>query len=138
MTAADVKQERERAFHNDAFANATRQSVTGFYSIVRDSRRSFESHLLPGCSGLSVLEYGCGTGTYSFRLRELDADVTGIDISDVAIARATAEAEQRRLSIRYARMDAEALEFPDNAFDVVCGVAILHHLDLSKAFAGLA
>jgi SAM-dependent methyltransferase len=139
MTVAEeTKQERERAFHNQAFAEATRHAAGGFYSIVRDSRRAFESHLLPGCGGLSVLEYGCGAGTYSCRLAELGSRVTGIDISDVAINQAAAQAQRQRLQVTYTRMDAESLEFPDNMFDLVCGVAILHHLDLEKAFAGLA
>jgi SAM-dependent methyltransferase len=35
-------------------------------------------------------------------------------------------------------MDAEALDFPDNSVDLVCGVAILHHLDLAKSVGGIA
>jgi SAM-dependent methyltransferase len=114
------------------------RTVDAFYAIVRDSRNAFEARLLPGCAGLRVLEYGCGAGTYSFTLAARGADVTGIDISDVAIEQATAEASRRGLPIKYVRMDAERLEFSDSTFDLVCGVAILHHLDLDKAFANLA
>jgi SAM-dependent methyltransferase len=35
-------------------------------------------------------------------------------------------------------MDAEQLQFEDNSFDMICGVGILHHLDLRRAYAELA
>lgn len=35
-------------------------------------------------------------------------------------------------------MNAEKLELPDNSFDIICGVAILHHLDFHKSFAEIA
>jgi SAM-dependent methyltransferase len=34
-------------------------------------------------------------------------------------------------------MDAEALGFEDNSFDLICGTGILHHVDLGKAFSEL-
>jgi SAM-dependent methyltransferase len=135
---AQDKQEREREFHNRAFAEGTRHSAGTFYSIVRDSRRAFEGHLLSDCAGREVLEYGCGSGAESIALAKAGARVTGIDISDVAIAQAAGLAARNGLAIRYQRMDAERLEFPANSFDIVYGVAILHHLDLDRAFASIA
>jgi SAM-dependent methyltransferase len=132
------KQEREREFHNRAFADRTRRTLGGFYSIVRDARLEFEARLLPECEGLRVLEYGCGAGTYSAILAARGARVTGIDISDVAIEQASEKARSQGLSVQYLRMDAEQLEFPTDTFDIICGVAILHHLDLDKAFSSLA
>jgi SAM-dependent methyltransferase len=64
--------------------------------------------------------------------------VTAIDISDVAIQQAKEHARREGVDLTCRRMDAERLEFPDNSFDLVCGVAILHHLDLEKACACLA
>ena len=37
--------------------------------------------------------------------------------------------------VRFQVMNAEVLEFPDASFDLVFGVAILHHLDLDTACA---
>jgi SAM-dependent methyltransferase len=132
------KQEREREFHNRTFADDSRRSVGGVYSIVRYARRRFEDGVLASCAGKDVLEYGCGQGTYSFALAARGARVTGIDISDVAIEQAQARASREQLPITYARMDCENLTFPSASFDLVCGVAILHHLDLDKAFSNLA
>jgi SAM-dependent methyltransferase len=35
-------------------------------------------------------------------------------------------------------MDAEHMDFPDDAFDIVCGSGVLHHLDLPVAYAEIA
>jgi SAM-dependent methyltransferase len=35
-------------------------------------------------------------------------------------------------------MNAEELTFADESFDLVCGVAILHHLDLERAYSAIA
>ena len=81
-----------------------------------------------------MLEYGCGTGSLAFALAELGDRVTGIDISPVAIEMATAEAQRRQLSgIDFKVMDAEHLELPDSSLDLICGSAVLHHLDLDRA-----
>lgn len=133
-----TKQDKEREFHNEAFANRTRQGADAFYSVLRASRLFFEDTMFTGVEGTRVLEYGCGTGTYSLPLAARGALVAGIDISDVAIAQAAEQARREHLDIEYRRMDAERLEFPDNTFDLVCGVAILHHLDLNRAYGCLA
>jgi SAM-dependent methyltransferase len=98
----------------------------------------FEDSMFSSAAGAKVLEFGCGTGTYSVPLARRGALVTGIDISDVAIDVAAQQAKAGGVSAQYRRMDAEALEFPSESFDLVCGVAILHHLDLDKAYAGVA
>jgi SAM-dependent methyltransferase len=66
------------------------------------------------------------------------SEIVGIDISDVAVREATARAEQAGLNAKYLVMDAESLSFPDQAFDLICSVAVLHHLDLRKGYAEIA
>lgn len=112
-----------------------------FYSITRDSVKFIENWLKEHCkNGARVLEYGCGTGSYSFFLASLGAYVVGIDISDVGIAQAKAEAKKLGLDKKteFHVMDAEATTFPDNSFDVVCIAGVLHHLDRDKAFREVA
>jgi SAM-dependent methyltransferase len=134
----ETRQDKEREFHNRAFAEQTRQRTQAFYSVLHASHLFFEDQMFTGVAGSRVLEYGCGTGTCSLPLAAKGALVTGIDISDVAIEQAGAHARRECLDITYQRMDAERLEFADNSFDLVCGVAILHHLDLDKAYSCLA
>jgi ubiquinone/menaquinone biosynthesis C-methylase UbiE len=87
-----------------------------------------------------VLEYGCGRGSAAFDLAASGAQVIGIDISDVAIDLATRRGAELGLGdrLRFRVMDAEQLEFEDASFDLVCGIAILHHLQIDRAYAEIA
>jgi SAM-dependent methyltransferase len=87
-----------------------------------------------------VLEYGCGADSMAAHLAHRGAHVTGIDVSPVAIEeaerRASLNGGTQRLSYRV--MDAEHLEFEDQSFDLICGGAILHHLDLEQAYGEIS
>lgn len=132
--------EREREFHNKEFADSERAKINSVYFVTRDSTRYYEELLEQHANGSYVLEYGCGPNSYAFWLAQRGARVMGIDISDTAIEQMRERSTQRPHPERVAfqRMNAEELEFADNTFDVICGRAILHHLDLAKSFAEIA
>jgi ubiquinone/menaquinone biosynthesis C-methylase UbiE len=134
------RQQREREFHNETFAENKRARAAKFYAIDRTSRAAYERqiHDRPECK--DVLEYGCGRGSAAFDLAAAGARVTGIDISDVAIDLATRRGAERGLAdvLRFRVMDAERLAFEDASFDLVCGSGILHHLDIDRAYAEIA
>ncbi len=143
MTKAVMEERkiRERQLQNERFAsdNSARGRVDRFYGITRRSHRYHRSRLLAECRGKRVLEIGCGSGANVLELAKHGAIITGIDLSDVAVEKAKANA--RRLGIdnaRFYQMDAETLEFPDGSFEIVCGGAILHHLDTTRAFKEIA
>lgn len=136
-----TKQEREQAFHDTAFAESIRAPVWSFYKVTRSSRRAFRDCLLAeGLAGKRVLEYGSGASAQAFFLAEQGAEVIGIDISPVAVeqGRRRAANEQLEDRIEFRVMDAERLEFPARMFDLVCGSAVLHHLDLALAYSEIA
>jgi len=137
----ETKQERERAFHDVAFAESTRASVGGFYTITGSSRRAFRDCLAgEGLTGKRILEYGSGAAAEAFFLAHEGAQVVGIDISPVAVEQGRERAAREGLEdrIEFRVMDAEHLEFADQTFDIVCGSAILHHLDISLAYREIA
>ena len=81
----------------------------------------------------AVLELGCFTGLRTVQIGRLARSIVGIDISPEAVKltnRRLAEAGLRRGRALVA--NAESLPFPDGAFDVVFGSAILHHVELAK------
>jgi ubiquinone/menaquinone biosynthesis C-methylase UbiE len=83
-----------------------------------------------------VLEIGCGEGTLSLACAKNNNDVTGVDISKVAIQ--LAESQKGRLPIRFEVGDARQLPFTDKAFDVVVCKDVIEHLpqkELSKHLA---
>jgi len=128
------RQRKEKEFHNEAYSEHTRESAAKFYSVASSSKAFYEHFLESHCSQRNVLEYGCGPGSYSLYLaRRGAADVTGIDISDVGIEQAREKARRQQIArVTYHVMDAEAMDLPNDTFDLICGTGILHHLDLAK------
>jgi ubiquinone/menaquinone biosynthesis C-methylase UbiE len=61
--------------------------------------------------------------------------VTAVDVSAVAIEHARVEAERRSVAghIEFAVMNAEELNLNTRSFELVCGLGVLHHLDLQQA-----
>lgn len=131
---SEERLKREAEFHNKTFGENTRQVVKKYYNAARLSKDTYKEKVLEFGRGRKVLEYGCGPGSQAYILAENGADVTAIDISEVAIQKAEKEATSKGLSIDFHVMDAENLEFEDGTFDLVCGSGILHHLDLDKAY----
>src|SRR5215813_9431817 len=79
-------------------------------------------------TGMRVLEIGSQSWEwclfrYDYRPRQL----TCINISQAELEVGQARAEKLGASCDFRRMDAHHLEFADGSFDLVFGVAILHH-----------
>ncbi len=129
-----TKQDREREFHNAAFSDERRRVVAPAYAIVHDSRTFYEQAIRSRSRGARVLEYGCGASAFVAGVVDDAGELVGIDISDVAVMQATERAAREGRTAHYQVMDAESLDFPDRSFDLVCSTAVLHHLDLRKAF----
>ena len=135
----DPRKQREKEFHNQTFGEGRRNPIDKYYSVTRECQEYYRSAILSRGKGKQVLEYGCGPGSCAILLAANGAQVTGIDISDVAIRQAKERAATQGLNgVGFGVMDAEALGFEDGAFDLICGRAILHHLRLERAYSELA
>jgi len=90
-------------------------------------------HLLGDAHGKTVLDYGCGTGDNSVLLANHGARVIGVDISPdlVELARKRLELHGFKEMVEFQVGSAHELPLADESIDVVFGMAILHHLDLS-------
>lgn len=87
-------------------------------------------------AGKEVLDYGCGDGDAALQALEDGATrVTGFDISNAEIAEANQRAAELGVSDRatFKVADAHDLDLPDDAFDIIAGVSILHHLEVEPA-----
>ena len=130
--------ENERAFHNQRFTEEVRDAQGKYYAAIKHGSVQFDQRVRELAVGADVLEYGCGAAIQGLQVAERARTLTGIDISDVAIAAAAQAAADRGLSnTRYLVMDAEDLSFPPGSFDVVFGRGIIHHLDLRRCFASI-
>jgi SAM-dependent methyltransferase len=128
------RKEREREFHDAAFAEGRRRKLRPLYGIAAPARALYDRLLEEQAPGSRVLEFGCGQGSSALRLAGRGCDVVAIDISQVAVDDARRGALAAGASrARFERMDAEKLAFVEGSFDLVCGTGILHHLDLAAA-----
>jgi len=92
-------------------------------------------HLLPtaGCA----LDVAMGSGRNALYLASLGYEVTGIDVSGVAVERCRAEAERRGLRVEAVQADLESYRLPREAYNVVVDFYYLQR-DLAPALvAGL-
>lgn len=129
--------ERERIAHTERdVLGDNRQAVSRFgHTLWYPSRLRLNERyrqLTQDIAGKTVLDYGCGRGYSSREYLERGAIVYGIDISPVYVAEAAQAAKDAGYAedhYTFCVMDAHTLDFPDNMFDMVVGMAILHHLD---------
>jgi SAM-dependent methyltransferase len=81
-----------------------------------------------------MLDYGCGSGKYTYRMRDLGFDCLGFDIHDCvtyrsdsdrslfAFSRLMEERSDYRLNSNF------SIPFPDNHFDVIFSFSVLEHV----------
>jgi SAM-dependent methyltransferase len=86
------------------------------------------AHLRPG---MTILEVGCGTGSFTRELARSGAEVVAIDVSPelLEIARANCSAP----NVQYQIQNAYALSYSQGVFDSVVGSSVLHHLEIEAA-----
>lgn len=80
--------------------------------------------VLEHCPPGSALDVGCGTGALAARLADLGYEMVGVDPSE-GMLRVLAERKSR---VRGVRGSGTSLEFPDDSFDLVLSVAVMHHI----------
>ncbi|HEX8161956.1 MAG TPA: class I SAM-dependent methyltransferase [Pyrinomonadaceae bacterium] len=103
-----------------------------FFERVEAHRYEKEWHIpaaagFDGARGLRVLEIGCGLGTDGARFARAGAVYTGVDLTEAAVSLARRNFELQGLAGEFRTADAENLDFPDAAFDLVYSHGVLHH-----------
>ena len=98
--------------------------------------RLIEAHL-PQKRPLRALDLGTGAGFFSFILRDLGCEVTGIDYSEEMLKNAHKNAERLGYpDICFLQMDAQQLDFEDGSFDFIFTRNVTWTLpDPAKAYA---
>lgn len=78
--------------------------------------------------GKRVLDFGCGSGYGAAEMAEHAAFVDGVDVSEEAVAHASAAFTKPNL--RYSSFDADnLLPFDDGSFDVVTSFQVIEHVE---------
>jgi SAM-dependent methyltransferase len=103
-----------------------------FFAQVERRRAELEPFIaryadFPLTRGQRVLEIGVGAGTDFVRFARAGAQATGIDLTEHAIRLVRRRLENEELDATLLQADAEALPFPNGAFDRVYSWGVLHH-----------
>src|SRR5436190_17580779 len=84
--------------------------------------------------GRRVLEIGSQSWEWClFRYGYRPAQLTCINVSQAELETGRAQSAKLKFPCNFCEMDAHKLDFADASFDLVFGVAILHHLDFALA-----
>jgi len=94
--------------------------------IWEEVRFLFDDYVRPGDK---VLDLGCGNGRFFEILKDKGVDYIGVDFSERLIE----IAKKRYPQVKFQVADALNLPFPNNFFDKVYTIAVLHHIP-SKEF----
>jgi len=95
----------------------------------------FSYAMMGDLQGKTVLEVGCGSGLQAVELAQKGAKVTAIDLSESSVATVAKIADETDLPIMVKQMNAEAMSFVDESFDVVYINCVLMHVDQEKVLS---
>lgn len=140
-SAGDVKIESVKSFwEKNPVAAAGIQANLGTAEYFRtfDAMReedgcepywlSEKIHGYSNSSSLKVLDIGCGNGYVLAQYARFGADVTGVDLTSTAIELSRKRFEIAGLNGKFVEIDGQSLPFPDEHFDIVCSMGVLHHI----------
>ena len=83
--------------------------------------------------GKRILDLGCGAGENSVYFSRKGAKCVASDISSGMVETALKLAEKYGVKVEGKVVNAMAIDFPDNSFDIIYAANILHHVDPQKA-----
>ena len=84
-----------------------------------------------------MLDFGSGPGDNALRFAKIGYKVEGFDISESNVAVSHLIFEKNGLSGQgnFQVAPAETLPYPDNHFDFIAGIDILHHVDIERSIS---
>ncbi len=109
-----------------------------YYDGLREANESVEFssalHEYKVYKGRRVLDVGCGNGYVLSRYAREGAQVYGVDLTETGIVLCRRRFALSDLRGAFAVGSAEDLPYPDQTFDLVCSMGVLHHTpDTHKA-----
>ncbi len=132
MNLSDVNK-REKEFHNKLQSRRKGRFENIFYKSLYNINEDFYSFLKNNALNSSVLDFGCGVGTFIEKVAKFNPKkIVGIDISEVSVNKAMKRAEELKINASFKVDNCEKTSFDNNSFDVVYGTGILHHLEINK------
>lgn len=122
--------QREQAFH-DQWASTIEVDgirVADYFEACTAPENRFILKHLGDVRGKTLLDLGCGAGENSVYFAKLGAHCIASDYSPGMVEVALKLAESNGVSIEGRVINAMAIDYPDNSFDIVYAANLLHHI----------
>lgn len=107
----------------------------GAQTLAGQRRYDRKTEIFKNICGLDkyakVLEIGCGDGEFTKRIADLNVKIIATDVPKKVLNRGKKYLNKSNVYFRIE--NCEDLSFENESFDVVCGISILHHVNLKKA-----
>ena len=130
---------REKDFHNKLQTKTEGRFENIFYKAIANAWDDFFNYLKLHSANSEILDYGCGVGPTIEKIIDFNPKkITGIDISDVSIFKAKEKFKNLKPKIELLVDNCEKTKFNDSKFDIIYGLGILHHLQISKCLNEIA
>lgn len=126
----DETLKKERQFH-DAWASTIDVDgirVNDYFEACTAPENRFIVQKMGDVTGKRLLDLGCGAGENSIYFAKKGAHCVAADYSEGMVEVAMKLAEINGVTIEGCTVNAMALDFPDNSFDIVYASNLLHHL----------
>jgi SAM-dependent methyltransferase len=121
----------QKQFQRAGFEDALSYLNSG---IGRQRRNEMIRAAMQDAAGKRVLEIGSQSWEWClYRYGYRPAELTCINISQAEHESGRAQSAKLQFDCDFCEMDAHKLDFADASFDMIFGVAILHHLDFALA-----
>jgi len=129
------RQKIEQDFHNQwaQQVNLDDLLVTQSFEAATALENNYAlSQMLP-LKGKKLLDLGCGAGETSVYFALQGAEVTAVDISEEMLELVKKLAARHNVTLQTQHTVAEQMPFADEAFDIVFGNGVLHHIELEPS-----
>lgn len=129
----------EQASRADLISHAMQWEATRFsyrkLGLFIPSFRMMQPITKTNKPGLKLLDVGCGSGAQSSFFVSNGFDVTAIDVEQESINATLKTTKELNFTIQAKKMDAEALKFKEETFDVVYINCMLMHANADKVIS---
>jgi 2-polyprenyl-3-methyl-5-hydroxy-6-metoxy-1,4-benzoquinol methylase len=141
------RQKREREFY-ETFSQHNPVCQVTFDPVLGERKRPENSYWYVAelaqlhfrSSDQRLLDFGCGQGYNAMQFAKIGYLVYGFDISpaNVDCAKRLAQTYDFEARTKFSVGAAEALDYPNEFFDLIVGMDILHHVEVDQAITECA
>ena len=127
----------EEEFYSDSFGFQWNRFARTQLDSANGSSRSHRTFMektgwaLDSLKGKRVLDAGCGMGRFAEVCADAGAEVHAVDLSSAV--EAASQNLGRRPNVRIYQADIMNLPFPEESFDFIYSIGVLHHTPNTKA-----